>query len=154
MTHDGPRILIIEAVFYPDIAEALREGALAALEEADARVERIWVPGVLEIPAALAMAVEAGRRFEPAAFDGFVLLGCVIRGETSHYDIVAGESARAVMDLSIEHNLALGNGILTVENAQQAHVRAAIDGRDKGGFAARAAVAMIGVRRSLTGDSR
>lgn len=154
MIHDGPRILVIEAVFYPDIAEALREGAMAALEEADARVERIWVPGVLEIPTALSMAVEAGQRFEPAAFDGYVLLGCVIRGETSHYDIVAGESARAVMDLAVEHQLALGNGILTVENAQQAHVRASIDGRDKGGFAARAALAMIGVRRSLRGDDR
>ncbi|WP_436641011.1 6,7-dimethyl-8-ribityllumazine synthase [Microbaculum sp. FT89] len=154
MTNDGPRILIIEAVFYPDIAESLRTGAMAALEEADARVERIWVPGVLEIPAALAIAVEAGKRFEPAAYDGFVLLGCVIRGETSHYDIVANDSARAVMDLAVGHRLALGNGILTVENAQQAHARAAIDGRDKGGFAARAALAMIGVRRSLQGESR
>lgn len=152
MTHDGPRILIIEAVFYPDIAEALRDGAMAALEEADARVERIWVPGVLEIPAALAMAVSAGESYPPGAFDGYVLLGCVIRGETSHYDIVAGESARAVMDLSIEHELALGNGILTVETAQQAQVRADVDGRDKGGFAARAALAMIGVRRSLRGE--
>ncbi|MEJ8573709.1 6,7-dimethyl-8-ribityllumazine synthase [Microbaculum marinum] len=154
MTHDGPRILIIEAVFYPDIAEALRSGAMAALEEADAHVERIWVPGVLEIPAALAMAVGAGNRYAPAAFDGYVLLGCVIRGETSHYDIVAGESARAVMDLAVEHELALGNGILTVENAQQANVRASRDGRDKGGFAARAALAMIGVRRSLRGEKR
>ena len=112
MTHDGPRILIIEAVFYPDIAEGLRAGAMAALEEEDSRVERIWVPGVLEIPAALSMAVDAGETYPPAAFDGYVLLGCVIRGETSHYDIVAAESARAVMDLSIKHHLALGNGIL------------------------------------------
>lgn len=154
MTHDGPRILIIEAMYYPDIAEALRNGALAALEEADANVERIWVPGVLEIPTALAMAVAAGKRYQPAAFDGYVLLGCVIRGETSHYDIVAGESARAVMDLSIDNELALGNGILTVENAHQAQARAALDGRDKGGFAARAALAMIGVRRSLRGENQ
>ncbi len=152
MTHDGPRILIIEAVFYPDIAEDLRAGAMSALEEADARVDRIWVPGVLEIPAALSLAIDAGERYHPAAYDGYVLLGCVIRGETSHYDIVAGESARAVMDLSIKHHLALGNGILTVENTQQAHARASMDGRDKGGFAARAALAMIGVRRSLRGE--
>jgi len=152
MTHDGPRILIIEAVFYPDIAENLRAGAISALEEADAYIERVWVPGVLEIPAGLAMAVSAGEAFPPGAFDGYVLLGCVIRGETSHYDIVAGESARSVMDLSVKHNLALGNGILTVENKQQAQARADVNGRDKGGFAARAALAMIGVRRSLSGD--
>ena len=152
MTHDGPRILIIEAVFYPDIAKDLRAGAMSALEEADARVERIWVPGVLEIPAALSMAVDAGETYPPAAYDGYVLPGCVIRGETSHYAIVAGESARAVMDLSIEHHLALGNGILTVENTKQAHARASMDGRDKGGFAARAALAMIGVRRSFRGE--
>jgi 6,7-dimethyl-8-ribityllumazine synthase len=138
-----PRVLIIEAGFYPHIAEALRDGAMSALDAAGARAERIEVPGVLEIPAALAMALEAGGH------DGYVLLGCVIRGETSHYDIVAGESARAVMDLSVAHRLALGNGILTVETEAQALERARRDRKDKGGGAARAALAMIALRRSL-----
>ena len=140
----GPKLLIIEADFYPHIAEALRAGAMAVLEEAGAQTERKRVPGVLEIPAALAMAIRTGR------FDGFILLGCVIRGETSHYDIVAGESARAVMDLSVAHRLALGNGILTVENAEQAMVRARREEKDKGGDAARAALAMIALRKDFT----
>jgi 6,7-dimethyl-8-ribityllumazine synthase len=139
------RILIIEATFYPHISEALREGAMAALEAAGAEVDRVGVPGVLEIPAALAMAVAKER------FEGYVLLGCVIRGETSHYEIVAGESARAVMDLAVAHRLAFGNGILTVENELQAVARARRDGKDKGGGAARAALAMIEVRKPLMG---
>jgi 6,7-dimethyl-8-ribityllumazine synthase len=143
----GPRILTIEANFYPHIAEALREGADAVLEAAGARCVRCSVPGVLEIPAALAMAVEAARH------DGYVLLGCVIRGETSHYDIVAGESARAVMDLSVAHRLALGNGILTVENEEQAMARARRSGKDKGGDAARAALAMIELRQRMAGET-
>lgn len=142
---EGPRILVIEAGFYPHIAEALREGALAVLEAAGAEVSRISVPGVLEVPAALAMAVD--RR----AYDGYVLLGCVIRGETSHYDIVAVESARAVMDLSVAHRLALGNGILTVETEAQALARARRDRKDKGGAAARAVLDMVALRAKLAG---
>lgn len=153
MTTARPKILIIEAAFYPEIAEALREGAMAALDAAGAAVARTTVPGVLEIPAALAMAVDVGGRNPSRAFDGFVLLGCVIRGETSHYDIVAGESARAAMDLAVRHCLALGNGILTVETGEQAHARARRDRKDKGGDAARAALAMIDVRRRLAGDA-
>lgn len=141
----SPRILVIEATFYPHIADALREGANAALAAGGASVERVGVPGVLEIPAALAMAVAHGGH------DGFVLLGCVIRGETSHYDIVAVQSARAVMDLCVAHRLALGNGILTVENELQALARARPDGKDKGGEAARAALAMIDLRQRLGG---
>lgn len=140
-----PKVLIIEAMFYEKIAEALREGAMAALEAADAEVTRVQVPGVLEIPAALAMAVDGGR------FDAYVLLGCVIRGETTHYDIVAGDSARAVVDLSVAYRLALGNGILTVENEAQAYARARRAEKDKGGGAARAALDMVKVRAALSG---
>jgi 6,7-dimethyl-8-ribityllumazine synthase len=153
MTTARPKILIIEAAFYPEIAGELREGAMAALDAAGAAVARVTVPGVLEIPAALAMAIDVGERNPSRAFDGYVLLGCVIRGETSHYDIVAVESARAVMDLSVSHLLALGNGILTVENGEQAHARARRDRKDKGGAAARAALAMIATKRQLSGEA-
>ena len=115
------------------------------LDAAGATHDRVSVPGVLEIPAALAMAVET----RGDSYDGYVLLGCVIRGETSHYDIVAEQSARAVMDLATRHALAVGNGILTVENRRQAQTRARVGGRDKGGDAARAALALIAVRRDF-----
>lgn len=137
------KLLIIEARFYHDIAEELARGAIGAIEAAGGEFERIAVPGVLETPAALAMAVETGR------YDGYVMLGCVIRGETGHYDIVAIESARAIMDLAVARRLALGNGILTVENGDQAWARARVGGKNKGGAAAEAALAMIAVRREL-----
>jgi 6,7-dimethyl-8-ribityllumazine synthase len=133
--------LIIEARFYEDIADELVRGAIAALEAAGARHERIAVPGVLEIPAALAIAAD-GR----PDLAGYVLLGCVIRGETTHYDIVANESARAVMDLAVSRRLAVGNGILTVENDDQAWARAALGKGDKGAMAARAAIAMADLK--------
>jgi 6,7-dimethyl-8-ribityllumazine synthase len=139
-------LLIIEARFYEDLADELVRGAEAVLGAAGAGWDRISVPGVLEIPAALAMALDAqaaGR----AHYDGFVLLGCVIRGETTHYDIVAYESARQIMRLATERRLALGNGILTVENGQQAWARARVAEKDKGGMAARAALAMIELKR-------
>jgi 6,7-dimethyl-8-ribityllumazine synthase len=148
MDDDQPNLLVIDARFYEDIADALVAGATRALEAAGARYDRISVPGVLEIPAALSMAL-IGAEEGGAEYDGYVLLGCVIRGETSHYDIVANESARAVMMLTIDEGLALGNGILTVENGSQAWARAAVDGKDKGGAAARAALAMIAVRSKL-----
>ncbi|MDP2619979.1 MAG: 6,7-dimethyl-8-ribityllumazine synthase [Hyphomicrobiales bacterium] len=143
MAKRAPRLLIIEARFYEVIADELARGAIAALEAAGAKFERVAVPGVLETPAALACAVEAGRH------DGYVMLGCVIRGETGHYDIVAVQSARAIMDLAVKHRLALGNGILTVENRDQAWVRARVSKGDKGGMAARAALAMIEVKAKL-----
>ena len=142
---DNAQIAIIEARFYADIADALAEGAIAAIEKAGATYERFAVPGVLEIPAALAM-ISKTRRHE---FDAYVLLGCVIRGETSHYEIVANESARAIMAFQVKKRLALGNGILTVENADQAWVRARKGGKDKGGGAAEAAMALMRLRRSL-----
>jgi 6,7-dimethyl-8-ribityllumazine synthase len=140
-----PHILIIEARFYEDLADELLRGAVSALERAGATYERISVPGALEIPAALSMALEAEDE-DRADFDGFVVLGCVIRGETTHYDTVAHESARGVMDLAIDGSLAIGNGILTVENDEQAWARARVDDKNKGGAAAEAALRMIAVR--------
>ncbi|WP_249689447.1 6,7-dimethyl-8-ribityllumazine synthase [Stappia sp. WLB 29] len=140
-----PRILIIDARFYDDIADALVAGAMDVLEGQGADVTRVSVPGVLEIPAALAMAL-AAMEAGTADYDGFVLLGCVIRGETSHYDIVANESARAVMELTIDAALPLGNGILTVENGEQAWARADPAKKNKGAAAAQAALDMIAVR--------
>lgn len=142
------KILVIDARFYEDLADALVAGAMAVLEAEGADVTRVSVPGVLEIPAALAMALAAMESGE-ADYDGFVLLGCVIRGETTHYDIVANESARAIMELTIDAALPVGNGILTVENGDQAWARADPARKDKGGAAARAALDMIAVRDRL-----
>ncbi|POF28946.1 6,7-dimethyl-8-ribityllumazine synthase [Roseibium marinum] len=144
----APKLLIIEARFYEDLADALAEGAVKAIEAAGATYDRIAVPGVLEIPAALSMAMTAMEN-EGELYDGFVLLGVVIRGETSHYDIVANESNRAVMDLIIDADLAVGNAILTVENGEQAWARAKVDDKNKGGAAAEAALQMIALRERL-----
>ena len=135
-----PRVLIVEARFYEDIADELVEGAVAALEAAGAVHERISVPGAFEIPGAI-------RAASAADYDGYVALGCVIRGETTHYDYVCGESARGLMDLSVAHGLAIGYGILTVENADQAWARAGVERKNKGRDAAEACLAMIGVNR-------
>ena len=136
---------MIEARFYSDITEALAEGAEAELKAIDATYERIFVPGVLEIPAALSMIVNSGR----SRFDGHILLGCVIRGETSHYDIVANESARSIMSMIAEKSLAVGNGILTVENRDQAWARARKTEKNKGGAAAKAAIKMADLRQQF-----
>ncbi|CAN5351341.1 6,7-dimethyl-8-ribityllumazine synthase [soil metagenome] len=138
-------LLIIEARFYDDLADELLRGAVAAIERAGATHERVTVPGALEIPAAIAMALEAVEN-GAARFDGYVALGCVIRGETTHYDTVAGESARAIMDLAVDESLAIGNGIITVENDDQAWARARVGEQNKGGAAAEAALRMIAVR--------
>lgn len=135
-------LLIIEARFYADICDELAKGAIAAIEKAGASWERVDVPGALEIPGAVATAAKTKR------FDGFVALGCVLRGETSHYDIVANESARGLMDLTMT-GLAIGNGILTCENEIQAWARARVTEMDKGGGAADAALAMIRFARSI-----
>ncbi|NDA08500.1 MAG: 6,7-dimethyl-8-ribityllumazine synthase [Alphaproteobacteria bacterium] len=139
------RFLIVEARFYDDIADALAEGAISALKSAGAEFDRIAVPGALEIPAAIAMASQSPQG---PAYDGYVALGCVIRGETYHFEIVCNESARALMDLSTMELIAIGNGILTVENADQAWERADPKRKDKGGDAARAALAMSVLARS------
>jgi len=145
---ETPNVLIVEARFYGHISDALLDGATAALEKGGAHFERITVPGALEIPAAIAFAAKAGEG-AGKSFDGFVALGCVIRGETYHFEIVAGESARGLMDLGIHHGLCIGNGILTVENEEQALARAARDRLDKGGDAARACLALITARARL-----
>ncbi len=152
-------ILVIEAPYYKDIAAELYRGAKLALDAAGATHDRVSVPGVLEIPAALAMAMDAeidglelysdNDNAKSTLYDGYVVLGCVIRGETTHYDIVAGESARALMDMSVEFALALGNGIQTVENEAQAWARANVDDKNKGGGAAEAVLAMIELRKKL-----
>lgn len=149
-----PHVLIVEARFYNDIADALLKGATDALSEAGASFEVLTVPGALEIPAVIAMALD-GMDEGGTRYDGFVALGTVIRGETYHFDIVANESSRALMDLSVSESIALGNGILTVENRDQAWTRATVhDGpgeKDKGGFAARAALKMINIKDKLGG---
>ena len=139
MPSPAPHFLIVEARFYEEIADSLVAGAVAALEAAGAGHDRLAVPGALEIPGAIAMAAGGATRYA-----GYVALGCVIRGQTSHFDIVCGESARGLMDLSLR-GLAVGNGILTVENVGQAKERADPYGKDKGGDAARAALAMAGI---------
>ncbi|MDB5715031.1 MAG: 6,7-dimethyl-8-ribityllumazine synthase [Sphingomonadales bacterium] len=138
------RILIVEARFYDHLNDLLLEGARAALEDAGHAHETITVPGALEIPGAISLAAESGR------YEGFVALGVVIRGETYHFEIVAGESARGVMALSMD-GLAIGNGILTVENEAQALTRARPDEKDKGGEAAKAALAMIALKDRFGG---
>jgi 6,7-dimethyl-8-ribityllumazine synthase len=130
------KILIVEARFYSHLNDLLLAGARAAIEEAGHSHETITVPGALEIPGAVSMAAESGR------YDGFVALGVVIRGETYHFEIVAGESARGLMALSMD-GVCVGNGILTVENEAQALTRAKPDEKDKGGEAAKAALAML-----------
>ncbi|MEM9634733.1 MAG: 6,7-dimethyl-8-ribityllumazine synthase [Pseudomonadota bacterium] len=144
----APKLLIIEARFYDDLADALADGATKTLDAAGATYDRIAVPGVLEIPAALSMAMTA-MEGEGVFYDGFVLLGVVIRGETTHYDIVANESNRVIMDLIVDADLAVGNGILTVENDEQAWARAKADDKNKGGAAAQAALDMIALRHRL-----
>jgi len=140
-----PHLLIIDARFYEDLADELVKGAVAAIERAGATYDRVSVPGAFEVPAALSMAIEAGLD-GGKAYDGYVLLGCVIRGETSHYDIVAGESGRAIMDIAIAESAAVGYGILTVENDEQAWVRARVSEGNKGAAAADAALQMIALR--------
>lgn len=144
------KILIVEARFYADISDALLAGATAVLKAAGAEYDTIAVPGALEIPGAIAMANASGHA-AGAAYDGYVALGCVMRGETTHYDTVANESARGLMDLTVHERLAIGNGILTVENEDQAWARTRADRvEDKGGNAAKAALAMIALRQRFT----
>ena len=135
MTH----VLLVEARFYDDLADALLDGARSALEAAGATHETVTVPGALEIPAAIMLASETGR------YDGYVALGSIIRGETYHFEVVSNESARGVMALTLD-GLAIGNGILTCENDGQAWARARRTDKDKGGDAAKAALAMIALR--------
>ena len=136
------KFLIVEARFYDHLNDLLIAGAQAALDDAGHRADVITVPGALEIPGAIALAAESGR------YDGFIAIGVVIRGETYHFEIVAGESARGLMALSLD-GLPVGNGILTVENEAQALTRARPDEKDKGGEAAKAAIAMFDLKQKF-----
>ena len=136
------RLLIVEARFYDHLNDFLLEGARAVIKANGHELEIVTVPGALEIPGAIALAAETGR------YDGYVALGVVIRGETYHFEIVAGESARGIMALTLD-GLAVGNGILTVENEAQALTRARRDEKDKGGEAAKAALAMMNLKASF-----
>ena len=141
---DSPHLLVIDAPYYTEISESLMEGVSAVLKQAGATHDYVTVPGVLEIPAAVSMAVASSTNY-----DGYIVIGCVIRGETTHYEIVSNESARAIMDLSVKHQLAIGNGIQTVENEAQAWARAKVSEKNKGGGAAQAALDMINLKKSL-----
>ena len=136
------KVLIVEARFYEDMADALAEGAAAVLDAAGVAYERVSVPGVLEVPVAIKYAAASN------SYDGYVALGVVMRGETTHYEIVCNESARALMELGIKDQLSIGNGIQTVENSDQAWARCKMAEKDKGGGAAKATLALMGLRDS------
>jgi len=142
---DALHLLVVDAPYYTEISKSLMQGATEVLDAANATHDYVTVPGVLEIPAAVSMALDGSKNY-----DGFIVIGCVIRGETTHYEIVSNESARAIMDLSVKHNLAIGNGIQTVENEAQAWARAKVSEKNKGGGAATAALQMIKLKKSLS----
>ncbi|NBB51650.1 6,7-dimethyl-8-ribityllumazine synthase [Rhizobium sp. CRIBSB] len=147
---DPTRVLIVEARYYDDLADALLEGAKDALRANGAVFDVATVPGALEIPTAIAMADEAGRYPTAPRYDGFVALGCVIRGETYHFEIVADQSAAGIRNLGLK-GLAIGNGILTTEDEDQAWARARMSEGDKGGGAARACLDLVNLRKRLRG---
>jgi 6,7-dimethyl-8-ribityllumazine synthase len=138
------KFLIVTANFYEDIAAKLLDGATRALREANVSYDMLMVAGALEIPAAIAMACNTEK------YAGYVALGCVIRGETFHFDVVCNESARGLMQLAIEHKLAIGNGIITVENEAQANARADMNQMNKGGAAAKAALRMVEIKKQFS----
>ena len=152
MSDSKVRVLIVEARFYSDLADELLRGAVQVLEAFGAEYEVVTVPGALEIPGAIAIAeASAHRPTGGVHFDGYVALGTVIRGETYHFEIVSNESARGVMDLTVLNGLAIGNGVLTVEDEDQAWARARVSEGDKGGGAANAALTMIALKQQFQG---
>ncbi|WP_458760770.1 6,7-dimethyl-8-ribityllumazine synthase [Afipia sp. TerB] len=144
----GARVVIVEARFYDDIQDALLEGAVAELDAAGVGYDVISVPGALEIPSAVAIALDGAMK-KGRSYEGAIALGCVIRGDTIHFEVVSMESARALMDLSVARSLPLGNGIITVNDEKQAWARARVSELNKGGDAARAALAMIRIKRRM-----
>lgn len=154
MLEEKIRVLIVEGRFYSEISDELLKGAVDALAAFGAEYDVVTVSGALEIPAIIALADEGGHRPAGVRYDGYVALGCVMRGETYHFEIVANESARGLMDLAIGKKLAIGNGILTVEDEDQALARARVAEGDKGGFAARACLDVINLRHQLLGQAR
>src|SRR6185437_14513290 len=144
----GARALIVEARFYDDIQDALLEGAIAELQAAGVTHDIVTVPGALEIPAAIAIAFDAAEK-NGKPYDAAIALGCVVRGVTFHFEIVAIESSRALMDLAVARKVPLGNGIITVNTDAQAWARAKASELNKGGDAARAALAMLRIKRRM-----
>ncbi|MFO1153481.1 MAG: 6,7-dimethyl-8-ribityllumazine synthase [Rhodospirillales bacterium] len=145
-----PRVLILEARFYEDLAEAMIRGATAELDARQVAWSRQWVPGAFELPAALAFALKAMARGEgDAGYDGFIALGCVIEGETDHYEHICREASRGLMNLAVAHAIPFGFGLLTCRTYAQAEERVRIDGKNKGGDAARACLRMIELKRTL-----
>lgn len=144
----GARVLIVEARFYDDIQDALLDGARAELDSAGVSHDVVTVPGALEIPAAIAIAVDAAEK-SGKPYDAAIALGCVIRGETIHFEIVSMESSRALMELAVSRRFPLGNGIITVNTDEQAWARARRSDLDKGGDAARAALTMLRLKRRV-----
>ena len=148
MPDSKPHFLIVEARFYNELSNALLEGAKAALDNANVSYDVVTVPGALEVPAAIAYAIDGVTEYH-----GYIALGVIIRGATYHFEIVANQSSRALMDLSVAEGAPIGNGILTVENEAQAWERARISELDKGGFAARAAVSMLDLKNKMLGGA-
>ena len=151
-TDIGAHVLIIEGRFYEDIADEMAAGAMAVLEAHGCTYERIAVPGALEIPQVLLAAVDAGRtdvEIDQKLIEGAIALGCVIRGETYHFEIVCNEANRCLMDVAVEAGVPVGNAILTVDNREQALERAKGGERGKGGDAARACLRLIEIRRAM-----
>ena len=144
----GARALIVEARFYDDIQDAMLQGAAAELKQAGVSYDVLTVTGSLEIPATIAIALDAAEK-NGKPYDAAIALGCVIRGDTIHFEIVSMESSRALMELAVSRQVPLGNGIITVNNEEQAWARARSSELDKGGDAARAALAMLRLKRSL-----
>lgn len=143
-----PHIMIVEARFYTELADEMARGAIAELESVGATYERFAVAGAFELPVAIRIAIQATERGTlKRPFDGYLALGCVIRGETTHYDYVCGESARGLQDLALAHGAAIGYGVLTVENEAQAWARARVSEQNKGGDVARACLGVIGLRQ-------
>ena len=138
------KVLIVDANFYHDLAAELVRGAVAELEKIDVSYERLSVPGALEIPSAISLVSQGN---DAKLFAGYIALGCVIRGETSHYDIVCGESARGLSKLALDRNLAIGNGILTVDNWEQAWARASVSKKNKGRDAAIACLSLFEIKQ-------
>lgn len=154
MLEETLRLLIIEGRVYDDVSDALLEGAADAITVAGAEYDLLTVGGVLEIPAVVALAEEGGHRPAGVRYDGYIALGCVIRDDSYQFEIVSHESARGLMDLAIGKRLAIGNGLLAVDDRDQAMTRARVSGDDRGGGAARACLQMIDHRRHLLGQAR
>ena len=149
----SPTVLIVEARFYPEIADQMAAGAIAVLDAAGVTWVRETVPGCFELPAAIRFAITGASRTQAPRFAGFIALGCVIKGETDHYEHICREACRGLMDLSIQHEIALGFGVLTCQSYEQAWVRAAVEQKNKGADAANACVRMMALQRQLRGSA-